>query len=329
MPSGRLLLAIDGGQTATKALLAAPDGRVLGAGLGGPSDHFHADGGESRNREAIHGAILSALQAAGATTSDVAVIALGLTGAPTGGTQNPIVEKIVREIVCPDHMIVVADYVTNLAGASMGQPGVVVIAGGGAIAYGVTAGGQEAISGGFGYLLGDEGSAFDIGRRAITAAARAEDGRGPRTALSPAVRSALDLTAMRDVTRLVYRAGFRRDRISLLAPLVADAARTGDEVATSIMTAAGQELATAALAVVRTLYQPGKRVSVYLTGGVFEAGDVIRAPFVAALRDRWSEALAREPAFPPSVGGLILAARAANIDPDGAWLSALAGSLPR
>ena len=70
---------------------------------------------------------------------------------------------------------------TNLAGASGGDPGVVLIAGGGSIGFGVTADGREALAGGFGYLLGDEGSAFDIGLRAIAAACRAEDRRGEPT----------------------------------------------------------------------------------------------------------------------------------------------------
>src|SRR5215213_943836 len=96
-----LLLAIDGGQTATKALVAKRDGSVVGAGLGGPSDHFHIEGGVEKNRIAIHGAISSALASSGVERERVVAIGLGLTGAPTGGTQTPIVHEIVREILDP------------------------------------------------------------------------------------------------------------------------------------------------------------------------------------------------------------------------------------
>src|SRR5215211_6357659 len=99
MDEGRLLLAIDGGQTATKALVARLDGTVLGAGLGGPSDHFHIEGGVERNRIAIHGAINSALASANGMADRVAAIALGLTGAPAGGKQTPVVHDIVGEIL--------------------------------------------------------------------------------------------------------------------------------------------------------------------------------------------------------------------------------------
>src|SRR4051812_42434612 len=154
--AGSLLVAVDGGQTSTKALVATPEGRVLARGRGGPSDHFHIEGGVEKNRIAIHGAIGAALAAAGKGPVDVGSVALGLTGAPARGSQNPVVQEIVRELLDPAEIVVVPDYVTNLAGASGGEPGVVLIAGGGAIGFGVTEDGREAIAGGFGFLLGDE-----------------------------------------------------------------------------------------------------------------------------------------------------------------------------
>ncbi len=181
MPSERLILAVDGGQTSTKSLLATTDGRVLAAGRGGPSDHFHITGGVEKNRTAIHGAIESALASAGIDASEVASITLGLTGVPPEGEARNVVYEIIREVVRPEQVTLVADYVTNLTGASGGNPGVVLIAGGGAIGYGVTADGRTAIAGGYGYLLGDEGSAYKIGVAAIRAATFADDRRGPDT----------------------------------------------------------------------------------------------------------------------------------------------------
>lgn len=328
VPRGTLLLAVDGGQTATKALVARLDGTILGAGRGGPSDHFHGADGEAKNRRAIHGAIAAVLADAGVEAAEVAAIGLGLTGAPTGGEQGPVVERIVRERLAPERIVVVADYVANLAGASGGEPGVVVIAGGGAIAYGVDAGGQEAIAGGFGYLLGDEGSAYDIGRRAIVAAARAGDGRAGATALEGIVRDAFGLAEMREITRVVYRAGFGRDRISLLAPRVVEAALAGDETAATIVRTAGEELALAAVAVLRRL-EPVGPVAVYPTGGVFGAGPPITDPFRRGLAAGWPAAEVRPPHFPPAVGSLILARRALGGEIDAGWLATVAATLPR
>ena len=328
MASERLLLGIDGGQTATKALLVTTGGRVVAEGVGSPIDHFHAEGGEERNRAAIQGAIRSALAAAGASGTAVVAVALGLTGAPTESGHAPVAEGIVREVMRPERVVVVPDYVTNLAGASGGEPGVVVIAGGGAIAYGASADGRETVVSGFGYLLGDEGSGFDIGRRAIGAATRASDGRGPATMLEAVVLSAFGLRTMRDITRVVYDAGFRRDRISRLAPLVAEAAAEGDAVAAGILAGAGEELGCSALAAIRRLAAPGDAATVYPTGGVFAAGEEILEPFRATVRNGWPEAAICRPRFAPVVGGVILAARTVGIAVGEGWLRAVAATTP-
>ena len=203
---------------------------------------------------------------------------------------------------------------TNLAGASKGSPGVVVIAGGGAIAYGVTDDAREAVAGGFGYLLGDEGSAFDIGRRAIAAAARASDGRGPATAVEPLVAAAFGIDVLAEVTGVVYAAGILRERISLLAPLVTAAARDGDAMASGIVTTAAADLAASALAVAGRLHLPAEPISIYPTGGVFASGEVLVAPFRTAITDAWPRAAVRVPPHAPAAGALFLATRAEGIE---------------
>jgi N-acetylglucosamine kinase-like BadF-type ATPase len=325
--SGTLLIAVDGGQTATKALVARRDGTILAAGRGGPSDHFHGPDGVEKNRRAIHGAVNAALAKAGVDARDVASIGLGLTGAPAGGEQDPIVAEIVREILPTAAFTVVADYVTNLAGASGGNPGVVLIAGGGAIGYGVTADGRNALAGGFGYLLGDEGSAFDIGLRAIAAGCRAEDRRGEPTTLHDVVCAHFAIPQMRTIPRVVYRAGFPREQISLLAPKVTAAAHDGDEVAQGILAAAGEELALTALGVIRQLFREEDHVTVYLTGGVFNAGELLLGPFRSALSAGWPTAEASAPEYPPAVGGLILAARAAGQATNAQWFRQVRATL--
>jgi glucosamine kinase len=323
-----LLVGVDGGQTATKVLLTDGPGRVLGAGRGRAFDHFRVKGGYERNQSAIREGIEQALAASGATTRDVAAIGLGLTGVRTGGPEAPFAEAMARELLPNAAISVVADYESNLAGANGGQPGVVVIAGGGSIGYGVTADGRQALASGYGYLLGDEGSAYYIGRRAIIAALRARDGRGEATTLQNLVLTTFGISDMRDVPSVVYSADFSRDGISRLAPLVVAEAERGDKVALAIVTTAGEELALTALSVIRQLHEPGEPVTVAKTGGVFSAGAVIQDPFHATLEAGWPGAAARAPRFPPVVGATIFAARAAGVESDAAWLDAVAASLP-
>ena len=329
MAAERLLLAIDGGQTSTKALLATRDGRIVGSGRGGPSDHFHSAGGVDRNRAAIHGAARAALDDAGATPDDVDAIVLGLTGMPPEGEPRKIVYQIVGEIVQPQTVTLVADYVTNLNGASAGYPGVVLIAGGGAIGFGITAAGRTGIAGGYGYLLGDEGSAFKIGVGAIRVATFDDDLRGGPTMLTKLVCDHFEIDSIRKVTQVVYKAGFSRDRISLLAPLVAKAAEAGDVEASKILVDAGHSLGLVGLGVIRQLFEPGEPVEVYRTGGVFNIGPPVIDELDRTLQAGWPGAVSRAPRFPPAVGGLILAARSLGIAPDDAWLAKIAATLPQ
>src|SRR6478735_3939535 len=318
MPSERLILAIDGGQTSTKSLLATAEGRVLSSGRGGPSDHFHIAGGVEKNRAAIHGAVESALAAAGIEATNIAAITLGLTGVPPEGDARNVVYEIIREVVRPEQVTLVADYVTNLTGASGGNPGVVLIAGGGAIGYGVRSDGRTGIAGGYGYLLGDEGSAFKIGIAAIRAATFDDDLRGGPTMLKGLVCDYFKIDSIRMVTQVVYKAGFSRDRISLLAPSVARAAEEGDAEAIKILADAGHSLGLVGLGVIRQLFKPGEPVEVFRTGGVFNIGDPVIGELDRTLGQGWPGAVSRAPRFPPAVGGLILAARSLGIQPDDA-----------
>ncbi len=316
-----LILAIDVGQTSTKSLLVWRDGQVAGYGAGGPADHFHARGGVARNRSVIHEAIRSAYAVAGRMPGSLTSAALGVTGVHRDSPEIAIVEDIVREVVEPRALNVYPDYVTNLVGASRGEWGVAVIAGGGSIAYGTSRDGlREGIAGGFGYLLGDEGSAFDIGRRAVMAAARASDGRDEGTVLETIVCAEFSLESMHEIMRVVYDVSFSRDRLSRLAPRVVDAAKGGDLVAHRILLYAARELARTSAAVVRRIAEPGERVPVYVTGGVFGAGDTILAPFEEYLRGECPTAEIRAPDFPPVVGALIQARQAVYPDSGDEWL---------
>jgi glucosamine kinase len=324
------LVAVDGGQTSTKSLVASPDGTIVGRGYGGPADHFHGPNGAAKNRSAIHDAVRSALESAGADPARVRGIALGLTGVTPDGPDVPVVEGMVRELLQPQHIVVVPDYVTNLAGASAGEAGVVVVAGGGAIAYGVLSdGSRQARAGGMGYLVGDEGSGFDIGRRAVVAAARANDGRGDPTSLEAIVKDAFHVANIRDLTKIVYAAGFERERLSALTPLVVREAEAGDAVALSILTYAARELAVMALAVVRDIATAGETIAIYPTGGVFKAGAILERPFAAEVLRGWPTAEIKRPSFPPVVGALLLARRAYASPIDAQWFERVGETLDR
>lgn len=322
-----VLLGVDGGQTTTKALITQRDGTVLGAGIGPACDHFHGPNGYERNRAAIQGAIAAALDAANVPAGRIVSVALGLTSAPRGGTQNSLVRQIVDEICAPDVFWVDADYVTNLLGASTGQTGIAVVAGGGSVAYGLDDAGNEAICGGLGYLL-DAGSAWNIGLAGVRAATRADDLRGPDTTLLGLVRVHFGVMHLRDLIPIIYDAGFTRDRIAALAPAVVALAQDGDAEAIRVMTEAGYELAMLAVGAARQLF-PGETipVDVYPTGGVFRAGELLLGPFRATLGQR-PGLIVHTPRFPPVAGAVIQAKRGLDEPVDERWLRRIGATMP-
>ncbi len=313
MSAGRdLLLAVDGGQSSTKALIADREGHVFGQGSGSPCDHITGPHGYERNRAAIHSATKAALVDAGVDAARIVAAGMGLTSCPPELGLHHLFEEMLREIADPDALWIDHDVASNLAGASAGAPGIVVIAGGGSVGYGVAADGREAKAGGMGYLMGDDGSAWWIGLRAIRAAAAAVDRRGPETTLLPFVLEHYGIPGIRHIVGMLYGPSFTRDQVAGIAPEVVRISGQ-DAVARGIVTEAGELLAGLAVAVATQLVPAGSPVDVYPTGGVFGAGPLVTTPFREALGKGWPEATLRDPQFAPVYGALFRAYQAMDV----------------
>ncbi len=320
------LLAVDAGQTSTKSILAGAESNVALHRRGGAVDHFRQRGARRRNEAVIQDVIGELCLAASIEPDRITAVAVGWTALRRGSPEVVTVERLFARLLPAARLIVLPDYVVSLAGGSCGAPGIVVISGGGSIAYGLAPDGREAVVGGLGYLVGDEGSAYDIGRRAVAAAARSSDGRDRPTALEELIRETFELDEVRDITRMVYAKGFSRATLANLAPSVAALALDGDVVAREIMVSAGQELGRAAVAVAKKLGLVDP--TVYTAGGVFGAGEIVRGPFRQAVQDWIPLAGIRPPTYPPVVGALLLARRLRGIPDEPGWLSAVAARYP-
>ena len=156
-----------------------------------------------------------------------------------------------------------------LAGATGAEPGIIVIAGTGSIVFGRNVAGVTARAGGWGYVFGDEGGAFDLVRQALRAVLRNEEGWGPPTSLRDVL---LETTGARDghqLLHLLYTDEYPRDRVAGWAVLVDQAARAGDAVARDILGSAAQSLAAMTAAVRAQLFERCGIVDVRYSGGVF------------------------------------------------------------
>lgn len=320
--AGGYILGIDAGQTSTKAILAHPQSSMALYRRGGAVDHFNQHGARQRNEHVIAALVRELCLRARVERDGIAAVAVGWTAVRPGTPEVVMVEKIFADLLPTARHLVLPDYVVSLTGATAGEAGIVVIAGGGSIAYGLAADGRDAVVGGLGYLLGDEGSAYDIGRRAVAAAARSSDGRDRRTALEDVIRETFGLNEVRDITRLVYAQGFSRATLANLAPSVAALAGAGDDIARGIMADAGRELGRAAVAVARKLGMAEPMV--HTAGGVFSAGEMVLVPFQKTVQTSIPRARISPAHYPPVVGALLLARRLKGLSDDRTWLTAVA-----
>jgi N-acetylglucosamine kinase-like BadF-type ATPase len=302
----RLFLGIDGGQSGTTALIGDGTGRVLGVGKAGPCNHARASEGRRKFFSAVSASLTAACAVAGLSEAPVfAAACLGFSGGPEDK------DDLAREIVQAERYLVTHDAFIALAGATAGAPGIIVIAGTGSIAFGRNAAGLTARAGGWGYLFGDEGGAFDLVRQALRAVLRDEEGWGTRTALRETLIEAGGARDANDLLHRFYTDEYPRDHVATFAKLVDDAARGGDKVASDILGSAAQALATIAAAVRRQLFDAGSAVDVRYSGGVFASEPLLaRFRMLVELEDGNRVAA---PRYGPAEGALLEAYRIGGV----------------
>lgn len=267
----RFVLGIDAGGSKTRALVASLDGEVIGTGEAGPANYQST--GQAAAFHALDLAVSLALETAKAAIQQIESVCLGAAGMDR--PEDFLIFQDWATRVFPNARLrLVNDAQIVLAAGTPEGWGVAIISGTGSIAYGKTAQGAVARAGGWGYLLGDEGSGYSIGLRALQAVVRAHDGRASQTMLGEVILAEWGLNAPEALVRKVY-AGLPRADIARLAEIVEECAKAGDQKAGEILDWAGEELAATASAVIKKLGIQGA-VPAALTGGVLNHGKRVR-----------------------------------------------------
>ncbi len=218
-----------------------------------------------------------ALAGLGRLSGDVLLV--GAAGAGRDPERSELAKALRAENLAKQ-VVVTTDIELALAGAFETGPGIVVSAGTGSIAVGRDATGVHRRIGGYGWQMGDEGSGYAIGRAALGAVSRAQDGRSPRTALSDRVLAA---TRSPDFDSLVrWVAGASPSELAGLAPHVLDVAEQGDPLAQGIADYAARELSQLAICL-RPLLETKTPVGVALTGGLLAEDRALRRSVLARL----------------------------------------------
>jgi N-acetylglucosamine kinase-like BadF-type ATPase len=264
-PGAIFVLGIDAGGTKTVCQLADGAGNTL-AESRGPGANLQA-AGELQVEKVLHDVMEEAI---GEQDIRPTAICLGIAGVDRED-DAAIVRGIMKRIGFKARVVVVNDALVALEAGVPGAPGVVIIAGTGSIAYGRNDAGEAARAGGWGYVLGDEGSGYWIGRAALRAVLRESDQRGPKTALTPLLLRHFGVTQAQNLLHEVYHSNLRPSAIGALAQCVQQAFSAADEVAIGILRAAADELEGSGMSVARRLGLIGKPITYVLSGGILRA----------------------------------------------------------
>ncbi len=294
------VLGIDAGGTKTVCLLADEHANVL-ATARGPGANLQA-GGELEVEKALHTVMAEALGRDRSVRPNA--ICCGMAGVDRP-EDTAIIRTILTRIGQKAELLIVNDALIALEAGAPGEAGVVVVAGTGSIAYGRDAQGHAARAGGWGHVLGDEGSGYWLGRQALQAVVRASDRRGPATSLAPTVLAHYHVARAQDLVHEIYYGGARPSAIATLGALVESAAGEGDDVARQIIETGAAELAAAAVSVATRLQL--ESCPVVLAGGMFNAVPRLKASLVARLAGSLPHATIRPLTVEPAQGAVRLA----------------------
>ena len=307
-PTAAVLVGVDAGASHCTVVVAGEDLEVRGRAEGQAA--AVRPGGAATSAAAIaETARRAAAQAGLPLPADRAVV--GAAGAGRALEQEELAAALVAAGVARA-VRVLPDGETALSAAFGASPGIVVNAGTGSVAFARDRTGVLHRSGGHGWQLGDEGGGYWLGRKALDAAARAQDGRGEGSTLLARLLGSLGLRRFEDLVR--WTATATPAQIATLAPQVLNAAAEGEAVAQRAVTDAAQELAGLALALER--HFPGHgTIGVATTGGLLAPPSPLAAAFREALAARMPRARLGETRVDAAVGALRMAGSATPREP--------------
>jgi glucosamine kinase len=298
------VLGIDAGGTKTVCQVADATGRILAESRGPGANLQNA--GELHVEKVLHEVIQAATLQADAWPTTACIGMAGVDRPEDAAVVRGILSRLVPR--CP--VVVVNDALIALEAGAPGAAGVVVIAGTGSIAYGRDTRGRAARAGGWGYVLGDEGSGYWLGRQALRAVLRASDGRGPATPLTTRVLAHYEVSRPQDLVREIYYGRFKPSTVAACASLVEEVANEGDLWAQALIETGANELSLAARAVCERLSLPDGPV--ILAGGIFRAVPRLRAGMVNALTTHRPGIVVRALTQEPAAGAVSLALASAD-----------------
>ncbi|OUL33090.1 ATPase [Nostoc sp. T09] len=311
------VLGIDGGGSKTVCVLMDETRQVISRGEAGASNYQSI--GITAAQQSIQAAIMAAVDQSLNITKPIKIAAICLGLAGVGRAEDiEVVKGLVEELqnseVLPIHweltasnIVICHDALIALVGGIGHDVGIVAAAGTGSIVFGRNHQGITKRVGGWGHILGDEGSAYKIALAGIQAALKAYDSSGMPTSLVEIFKVYLELPSIESLVELIYQRDWGVKEIAALAEIVDLAAALGDEVASKIIEDAVQYLVTATSTVIEQIFSDRPVLEVVTTGSVWQGKSKMHDRFTASLVKKFPEVKVMFPKHEPAYGAGLLA----------------------
>ncbi len=300
------VLGIDGGGTKTAVTIADLQGKVL---LTFETGAININGESVENvRKNLQGIFSEAGTRFGGLESCKAAC-IGAAGISNPEARQ-LLENTVHETGYTGRLLITGDHQTALYGALGVPTGIILIAGTGSICYGKNSAGEEHRTGGYGYLIDDEGSGYAMGRDILTAVVRAHDGRGEKTLLTQKVFDRLGVSSIGEIIGFLYHKDTNKRDIAALAPILTQAYAEGDAVAGKIVQKCCQELVQLMEPVVERLGLD--HCALATAGSILLKDKTIRTGFTAGVAAKYPAILCKIPESDASYGAVLMALECTN-----------------
>jgi len=296
------IIGIDGGGTKTAVTIATTKLQIIHEFVVGA---ININGGDKETISSHFSAIFAEIKQQCDNLNAVKHICIG-----AAGISNPeVVSFFEAQLAANDYKgayTIVGDQETALYGAQNKMAGIILIAGTGSICFGVNEAGQRHRTGGFGYLIDDEGSGYAIGRDLLATLVQAEDGRITDTIIPQLVYEALNMSLVQDVIRFVYDKQTTKKDIAKLAPIMSKACELGDKQALAIADKAASHLLQLIAPVVEKLNM--QNAAIAIAGSVIQKSSWVKQALEEKLKQAYPEAKLIMPIKDAAYGAVLIAA---------------------
>lgn len=298
---GGYVLGIDGGGTKTAVCAADLQGNTLEVFKTG-AININGESAENVRRNlklvfARAGENFGGL----ASCRAVCIGAAGISNAEA----RLLLENTVLEAGYTGRLLITGDHQTALYGALGIPAGIILIAGTGSICYGRNSSEEEHRTGGYGYLIDDEGSGYAIGRDILKAVVRAHDGREGKTILASMVFEQLKMSSIGEVIGFLYHKDTNKRDIAALAPILTKAFAEGDEAARQIAQKCCRELVKLMSPVVERLGL--ENCSLAMAGSILQKDEFIQRGFIEAVKIKYPGVACTTPRNDAAYGAVLMA----------------------